>query len=142
MAHSTMLLVRSDALPEVFSKVALVKEKLSENERLSVSDAIREVGISRSAFYKYRDSVFSPSETGKSDISNLFLMLKDESGALAGVITAVSSYGANILTINQSVPKHGVASVTISFTHNSNYSKNDFINSVTSISQVVSASIQ
>ena len=45
MAHGTMLLVRSDALPEVFSKVALVKEKLSENERLSVSDAIREVGI-------------------------------------------------------------------------------------------------
>lgn len=142
MERGTMLLVRADALPEVFAKVVKAKELLAENERLSVSEAIKAADVSRSAFYKYRDSVFLPSENGKTDISNLFLMLRDESGALAGVISAVSFYGANILTINQSVPKQGVASVTISFTHNSSYSKNDFIKAVTSLEQVISASIQ
>lgn len=141
MDYSTMLMVKSDALPDVFLKVVEVK-KLLASGNISTSEAVKSVGISRSAFYKYKDSVFSSEETTRTDISNLMIMLKDESGALSKVLSVVSNYGANILTINQSVPKQGVASVTISFTHNPSYSKKEFLGNISGLEQVVSATIQ
>ena len=89
-------IVEAQALPEVFLKVAEAKWLLETGEVATVNDAARATGISRSAFYKYRDSI--------SPFQNL----------MAGILTIFAQFGANILTINQAIPTNGCASVTIS----------------------------
>ena len=74
----------------------------------------RMVGISRSAFYKYKDAVqpFNDMKTGR--IITFYALLKDNPGVLSNVLSIFAGSGANILTINQSIPTNGCAAVTIS----------------------------
>lgn len=107
-------IVEASALPEIFQKVAEAKRMLETGETDKVNVAAQAVGISRSAFYKYRDAVrpFNDMKTGR--IITFYTMLKNNPGVLSNVLSIFASSGANILTINQSIPTNGCAAVTIS----------------------------
>ena len=106
-------IVEASALPEVFLKVAEAKRLLSTGEATTVNEAARLTGISRSAFYKYRDSVlpFQNMMTGR--IITFQLLLHDEPGVLSSILSAFAGHSANILTINQTIPAGGCAAVTV-----------------------------
>lgn len=107
-------IVEASALPEVFLRVAQAKELLSTGEAATVNDAAKMTGISRSAFYKYRDAVlpFQNMMTGR--IITFQLLLHDEAGLLSEILKMFADAGANIMTINSIVPVNGTAVVTIS----------------------------
>lgn len=111
---SKYYLVDSSVLPEVFIKVVEVKKILSSGAIKNVNDAVKEVGISRSAFYKYRDYVFPFYETSRGRVMTLFFVVEDFSGILSCIINKIAESKANILTINQNIPINGLADVTIS----------------------------
>ena len=94
-------LVAADALPEIFLKVAEAKRMLHAGEVSTAGEAARQVGTSRSAFYKYRDSVqpFNDMKTGR--IITFYALLKDNPGVLSNVLSIFAGSGANILTINR-----------------------------------------
>ena len=107
-------IVEAAALPEVFLKVAEAKRLLETGEVSTVGEATKITGISRSAFYKYRD-VMTPFQNLMSDrIITFQLTLKDRTGVLSGILSIFAYNGANILTINQNIPTNGCAIVTIS----------------------------
>jgi chorismate mutase len=107
-------IVEASALPEVFLKVAEAKRLLSTGEASTVNEATKMTDISRSAFYKYRDSVlpFQNMMTGR--IITFQLLLHDEPGLLSNVLNVFADNKANIITINSIVPTNGTAVVTIS----------------------------
>lgn len=107
-------IVEAAALPEVFLKVAEVKRLISTGEASTVNEATKLMGISRSAFYKYRDSVlpFQNMMTGR--IITFQLLIHDEPGALSTILSLFADRKANIQTINSIVPTNGCAVVTIS----------------------------
>ena len=107
-------IVEASALPEVFLKVAEAKRLLSTGEATTVNEATRMTDISRSAFYKYRDSVlpFQNMMTGR--IITFQLLLHDEAGILSTILGIFAMNKANIITINSIVPTNGCAVVTIS----------------------------
>ena len=107
-------IVEASALPEVFLKVAEAKRLLSTGEAATVNEATRMTDISRSAFYKYRDSVlpFQNMMTGR--IITFQLLLHDKPGLLSDVLEIFAQKKANIITINSIVPTNGTAVVTIS----------------------------
>ena len=107
-------LVAADALPEIFIRVAEAKRMMQTGEADTVGDATRKAGISRSAFYKYKDSVQPFNDMKAEHIITFYGMLKDNTGVLSRVLGIFASSGANILTINQSIPTNGCAAVTIS----------------------------
>lgn len=107
-------LVDVNALPEVFLKVAEVKRMLATGEVSKVCDAAKRVGLSRSAFYKYKDSIQPFHNLMAGRIVTFQFVLKDTVGLLGKLLMLFSSVGANILTINQTIPVEGTASVTIS----------------------------
>ncbi len=110
----TYYIVEASALPEVFLKVAEAKRLLQTGEASTVNDATRITGISRSAFYKYRDSVlpFQNMMTGR--IITFQFMLQDEKGLLSELLGIFAEHRANIQTINSIIPTNGCALVTIS----------------------------
>ena len=107
-------IVAANALPEVFIKVAEAKRMMQTGEADTVGAATKQVGISRSAFYKYKDSVQPFNDMKAEHIITFYGMLKDNTGVLSHVLGIFASSGANILTINQSIPTNGCAAVTIS----------------------------
>ena len=107
-------IVEASALPEVFLKVAEAKRLLSTGEAATVNEATKMTDISRSAFYKYKDAVQPFNNMKAGHIITFYTLLKDVSGTLSGVLGIFADSGANILTINQSIPTNGCAAVTIS----------------------------
>ena len=106
--------VEESALPEVFLKVAEAKRLLSTGEAATVNDAARITGISRSAFYKYRDSIVPFRQMLGGRVVTFQLLLQDEVGALFKLLPVFVDHKANIQTINSIVPTNGCAVVTIS----------------------------
>lgn len=111
---STYFLVDSEVLPEVFSRVIEAKKLLGSGKIKTVNDAVREAGLSRSAFYKYKDCVFPFYETSRGRVITLFFVVEDFSGILSSIINKIAQSKANIITINQNMPINGLADVTIS----------------------------
>ena len=107
-------IVSAEALPEIFIKVAEAKRMMQTGEVDTVGAATKLAGISRSAFYKYKDSVQPFNDMKAEHIITFYGMLKDNTGVLSRVLGIFASSGANILTINQSIPTNGCAAVTIS----------------------------
>ena len=107
-------IVEAEALPEVFVKVAEAKSLLSTGEAATVNEATRMMDISRSAFYKYRDSILPFHNMMIGRIITFQMLLQDEAGALSGVLELFAKNKANIRTINSIVPTNGCAVVTIS----------------------------
>lgn len=106
-------IVDSAVLPEIFSKVVEVKELLATGESRTINEATGKVGISRSAFYKYKDAVRPFNDMLSGRIVTLRLTLRDQPGALSNVLQGIAAMGGNVLTINQSVPAGGVAEVSL-----------------------------
>ena len=108
------LLVDESVLPEVFAKVVEAKDLLRSGRASTAAQAARLAGISRTAFYKYRDAVFSYDAGKSGGIVTVHLILQDNPGVLSALLAAFADAGANILTVNQNIPAGGVASVSIS----------------------------
>ena len=111
--------VEAGALPEIFLKVAEAKRLLDTGEVDTVHRATQIVGISRSAFYKYKDAVRPFNDMLHGRIVTFQMMLKDEPGVLSSVLGVFAHSGANILTINQGIPVSGCAAVTVTAETNS-----------------------
>ncbi|MCM1507210.1 MAG: ACT domain-containing protein [Ruminococcus flavefaciens] len=114
MKKSQLIVADSDILPEVFTKVLEVKKLIVCKDEKSLASACKRVGISRSAYYKYKDSVFSYEELFNRKIVNMYLLLNDSPGVLSNALAFLHSLKANILTVNQSIPVDGAAAVNIS----------------------------
>ena len=112
-SSSRYYLVAAEVLPEVFIKVAEANRLLHTGEIKTATDAVRRVGISRSVYYKYRDAIQPFTDMAKSHIVTFYALLKNYSGVLSDVLSVFAQSGANILTINQSIPTNGCAAVTI-----------------------------
>lgn len=109
-----MLLVSSAALPDVFIKVMQAKRLIASGEAKTATDASRMCGISRSAYYKYKDSVFEYSNSLGQTVS-LQASLRDKAGVLSAFLQHLYSLNANLLTVNQGLPVNGIASFSVSF---------------------------
>ncbi len=107
-------LVREDVLPEAMIKTLDAKELLERGKAESVWDAAQKVDLSRSAFYKYRDTVFPFHTVVKERLITLFFYLEDRSGTLSHLLSVVASSGCNVMTIHQTIPLMGRANVTLS----------------------------
>lgn len=114
MKQMRYYLVDEAVLPKVFKKVVEVKKLLEADMRISINAACQKLGISRSTYYKYKDSIFEFYENRRVKIVTFSLNLQNESGILSGIIDAIAQSGANILTINQNIPMNGMAIVVIS----------------------------
>ena len=114
MEKKRYFIVSADALPEVFVKVAEAKRMLQVGEVSTVGQAAAAVGISRSAFYKYKDAVQPFQNMKAGHIITMYALLKDNPGVLSGYLSIFAASGANILTINQTIPTNGCAGVTVS----------------------------
>jgi chorismate mutase len=114
MATSEFFLVKSDMLPDVFNKVMAVKRLINSGKADSVNEAVQKVGLSRSAYYKYKDAVLPFYETSRGRLVTLIFAVENFPGILSGIINCLARAKANILTINQNIPINGLADVSIS----------------------------
>ena len=105
--------VKQKALPEVLLKVAKVN-RLLENKKISIAEATEQVGISRSSYYKYKEDIFPFRDNVRGRTITFVLSMDDTPGLLSQVLGKVAEYKANILTIHQTIPINGVASLTLS----------------------------
>lgn len=129
MAEKTKYFVlKLKAVPEVLLKVVEAKRLLDSGKAVSVQEAAENVGISRSSFYKYKDDIFPFHDNAKGKTITMVIQLDDEPGLLSVVLRIVADYHANILTIHQSIPVNGIASLTLSV---------DVLNETGDISQMV-----
>ncbi|MDR1834863.1 MAG: ACT domain-containing protein [Fusobacteriaceae bacterium] len=108
------LIVDKSVLPDVFQKVVEVNRLLEEKEFLKVSEATKKVGISRSSYYKYKDYVFLPTSNMLQKKAVISFILHHKKGVLSNVLRLVLSSNCNIITINQNIPIHTKAVVTMS----------------------------
>lgn len=111
-------LVGQEVLPEIFTGVIEAKHLLKTGRAATINEAVKMAGISRSAFYKYRDWIFPFSEGSRGKIITLSLVLEDVPGILSRILNMIANANGNVLTINQNIPIHGVAYVTISIDTN------------------------
>ena len=106
--------VKQKALPEVLLKVVEAKRLIESERAVSVQEATERVGISRSSFYKYKDDIFPFHDNSQGTTITLTFQMDDEPGILSDVLKIIAEYRANILTIHQSIPINGIASLTLS----------------------------
>ncbi|WMJ23621.1 ACT domain-containing protein [Paludicola sp. MB14-C6] len=143
MNHKQLVLVDKSVLPEVFDKVLMAKTFLARNIAKNSTEACKMADISRSAFYKYKDSVcfYEDKENGR--LVTFYFRLSDEPGVLSKVLQKLSGFNVNILTVNQNIPVDRVAVVTISFRMddaitdtNSMFEEIETISGVVSVKQI------
>lgn len=111
---SKYFVVKQKAVPEVLLKVVEAKKLLESERAITVQEATDKVGISRSSFYKYKDDIFPFYDNTKGKTITLVVQMDDEQGLLSDLLHVVAVYRANILTIHQSIPVNGVATLTLS----------------------------
>ena len=109
------LLIDVNILPEVFSKVIEAKELITSGDVIGISNAAKQVGISRSTFYKYHDKVFRLAEGALGRKATINLLLCHESGILSELLQTIANHNGNVLTISQDTPINGTANVSITF---------------------------
>ena len=130
-------LVDKKVLPEVFIKVMEVKQRLNTGESTSVNEAVRKTGLSRSAYYKYKDSVLPFYEATNGKKVTLLITVENFQGILSSIINVISATKASILTINQNIPINGLADISISLDTASMFgSVEDIMNDINRIAGV------
>jgi len=107
-------LVREDILPEAVVKTMQVKQLLAAGDAKTVHEAVEQVGMSRSAFYKYKDGIHLINQLERERIVTISIDMEHRSGMLSKVLSLVAGFGGNVLTIHQSIPLQGIANVVIS----------------------------
>ncbi len=113
MSKLNYVLVNAEILPQVYRKVLAAKDFLASGDAASATEAARMAGISRSAYYKYKDSVFEYNPENAEELETLLFTLLDTKGVLSAVTNELFLVGANVLSINQQVPQGGVAKVSL-----------------------------
>ena len=111
---TSFFVLKEKAVPEVLLKVVEAKRLLDSGMMTSVQDATEVVGISRSSFYKYKDDIFPFHENAKGKTVTMVIQLDDEPGILSLVLKTIADFHANVLTIHQSIPVNGIASLSLS----------------------------
>jgi len=111
---SKYYVLKGRAVPEVLLKVVEAKHLVESGKMASVAQAVDYVGLSRSSFYKYKDDIFEFHETKEGTTINLTAQMDDEPGRLSDVLKTIANCGANILTIHQSLPISGIATISLS----------------------------
>ena len=115
MAEKTKYFVlKKKAVPEVLLKVVEAKRLLDSGKAASVQEAAENVGISRSSFYKYKDDIFPFHDQAKGRTVTFILQMDDKPGILSDILRTVAEFRGNILTIHQSIPINGIATLTLS----------------------------
>ncbi len=131
-----MLLINSAALPEVFQKVVEAKKLIASGVARTASEASRMCGISRSAYYKYKDCVFEYTSPVGQTVS-LQAALRDKAGVLSQFLQVLYSCKANLLTVNQGLPVNGIASFSVSF-RIEEFNSEELLNNLAAIDGVIS----
>lgn len=135
-------IVDKRVMPEVFLRVVEAKELFDKGIVSSVQEAVDSVGVSRSAYYKYKDYVSALSSDSRGKIVILAFNLEDKSGILSLVLNIMADHGANVLTINQTIPINNVANVTITVdTSNMTLSVRDMLDNISKIHGVLTLKI-
>ena len=111
---SRYYVVKEQAVPEVLLKVVQAKKLIDSGKAVSVNEAAEAVGISRSSFYKYKEDILEFHDNAQGTTITLTFQMEDEPGILSDVLKVIAEFGANILTIHQSIPINGVASLSLS----------------------------
>lgn len=111
---SEYYVVKQKAVPEVLLKVVEAKRLLESGKAATIQDAVEKVDISRSSFYKYKDDIFPFHDNAQGTTITISMSIDDEPGLLSDVLKVIADFGANILTIHQSIPINGVASLSVS----------------------------
>ena len=134
-----LLLVDSKILPDVYKRVLHAKQLIADGTAKNASEAAKLAGVSRSAFYKYKDGVFAYNERYEGHINTLHAILEDHAGVMMQFINGLYNYGSNILTVYQDIPNGGRASVSVSFrTDSIGTGISELLNMLRSIDGVVS----
>ena len=107
-------LLKQKAVPEVLLKVAEAKKLIASEKAMTIQEATDQLGISRSSFYKYKEDIFEFHDNAQGTTITLTFQMEDEPGILSDVLKVIAEFGANILTIHQSIPINGVASLSLS----------------------------
>jgi len=115
MGPHKYLIVAARVLPEVFTRIIEAKELLKQGKAKNVTDAAKMVGISRSTYYKYSDTVFTVEDGVGGNKATVAFVLTHESGVLSQLLESIASAKANVVTLSQEAPVNGVADVTITF---------------------------
>ncbi len=137
MQKNKLALVNISALPETFAGVLKAKQLLASGDVKTASEAAQKSGISRSAFYKYKDSIFLYDEQ---NVVNIRATLLDESGILSEFLAVLYKYKANVLTVNQGIPSDNVAALTVSARIDTEkHPVDDILEALRNLSGVVSA---
>lgn len=136
------MLIDSSILPEIYSKVILAKNLIAGGEASSATQAAKMAGISRSAYYKYKDKIFEYSEQGD-DTTTLNAKLLDNAGVLSSVMNELYLAGANVLSVNQSIPVNSVADVSITVRISDTDSSNEeLVEKIKTINGVKTVSVE
>ena len=134
------LLVDSSVAPDVFVRVVHAKQLIAQGKATNSSQAARMAGISRSAFYKYKDYVHRFDEQMRQSLITLNLALEDEPGVLSNVLTRLYQEGANIITVNQNIPVDGVALVSVALRLGKDISPEQIMSAMGSVQGVIRVS--
>lgn len=110
---SRVFLVKEEILPEAIKKTIQIKELLQSGKEKTVNQAVRKMNLSRSAYYKYKDHVFPFFEASREKIISISILLAHEPGTLSAVLNTIAGESASVITINQSVPSHGIANINL-----------------------------
>lgn len=142
MSKVNYLLIDASVLPDVYNKVVYAKRLLLSGEAANVSCAVKMAGISRSAYYKYKDKVFEYSSQGD-DTLTVSARLSDNAGVLSSLMNILYECGVNILSVNQTVPVNGAANVSITArASNVNTAQNEMLSKIKSIGGVQSVEVK
>ncbi|RIP34145.1 ACT domain-containing protein [Staphylococcus gallinarum] len=136
--YKKFYLIREDVLPESVVKTLKIKDLLKNNPSMSIFEAVKQFDLSRSAFYKYRDTIFPIDEKMEETREfTLILYVNDIVGMLAGVLNTISQLSLSVLTIHQSIPMEGRATITLSLdAKGTNLEVDDVIQALNKVDQV------
>ena len=142
MDTNNYYLIDGKVLPEVYIRVVEAKKLLRLDRVKTINDAVNQVGISRSAYYKYKDYVFPFVEKTQGKIITLNSILKDEPGVLSSLLNQFAKSGCNVLTINQNIPLNGLANISVSIqTGNMVMSVSDMLERIRGMNGVINIDV-
>ncbi|UOB19819.1 ACT domain-containing protein [Macrococcus armenti] len=130
-------LIREDVLPESVQKTLRIKDALDKNPKLSIFDAVKQFDLSRSAYYKYKDTIFPVDDTTREKNITIMMQVDDKVGLLSKILSFIALHNGSVLTIHQTIPIKEKTTITISLNATAmNMTINEFIDAIAAIDYV------